>query len=166
MNVPLFVLQWSGVITLCLCHLTTGSMIALERQHSNIGLVGGPYESRNANGTGDSQQRSQSSILEAVGHGIGGFVNSWLGPLASGVGSVLGGISSSLVTMTPGGPIPSPNNAIIEPFSDVTPTSVDNEGIYENPLPDRTPEFQHDDYQFEPGETGPSAISTLEPLAS
>lgn len=69
MKQPLFVLQWSGVITLCLCHLTTGSMIALERQHSNIGLVGGPYESRNANGTGDSQQRSQSSILEAVGHG-------------------------------------------------------------------------------------------------
>lgn len=59
-------------------------------------------------------------------------MNSWLGPLASGVGSVLGGISSSLVTMTPGGPIPSPNNAIIEPFSDVTPTSVDNEGCVRN----------------------------------
>jgi hypothetical protein len=60
-------------------------------------------------------------------------LNSWLGPLANGVGSVLGGISSSLVTTTAGGaPVPSPNNAGTESFSDVTPAIVDNEGCAHN----------------------------------
>jgi hypothetical protein len=66
MKHPLFVLQWSGVISLCLYHLSVGFMINPD---SNIGLVIGPTESSNADVTADSQRRSQSSILESVGQG-------------------------------------------------------------------------------------------------
>jgi hypothetical protein len=66
---PLFVLQWHGVIVLCLYELSAGFPADLERQPSNIVLVGGDTASVDLDVIGGRQQRNGMYILGAIGQG-------------------------------------------------------------------------------------------------
>jgi hypothetical protein len=66
---PVFVLQWRGVIVLCLCELSAGFPADLERQQSNIVLVGGDTVSVDLDVIEGKQQRNGMYILGAIGQG-------------------------------------------------------------------------------------------------
>jgi hypothetical protein len=66
---PLFVLQWRGVFVLCLYELSAGFPADLERQASNIILVGDNTASVDLDVIGGKQQRNGMSILQTIGQG-------------------------------------------------------------------------------------------------
>jgi hypothetical protein len=66
---PLFVLQWVGVIVLCLYELSAAFPADLERQPSDIVLVGDDTASVDLDVIGGKQQRNGMYILGAIGQG-------------------------------------------------------------------------------------------------
>jgi hypothetical protein len=66
---PLFVLQWCGVIVLCLYGLSAALPTDLERQANSIILTGGNTRSVYPDVIGGKEQRNGMTILQAVGQG-------------------------------------------------------------------------------------------------
>jgi hypothetical protein len=66
---PLYVLQWRGVIVLCLYELSAGFPTDFEHQPNDIILVGSNTASVDLDVIGGKQERNGMSVLQTIGQG-------------------------------------------------------------------------------------------------
>ncbi|XP_069675734.1 uncharacterized protein [Periplaneta americana] len=125
--------QWFYIILLCALHSSVGMNI-------DPVSLGGLQDNGSILSTNVTARR-WGAILEVVGHGIGGVLGWFLGPLANNVGTLLGGVSTSLLTPNrPVGIYEPPGNidgsvpvlvggSVIAPFDHQQELNKEEEGI-------------------------------------